>query len=174
MFSLIDIIRKDGRIKSTIVVLSLSREQTVLSGTCIIKETRVLDFHLDELGGTTSMRIPSNLPHWFNVIPRRIDSSESRRTESERGDRWIIKIEFLRISSADRKGFTAMSWWNRHGGWKGSRECDVKGQEETEKKNEIHRDIGWQLTANFEDIAFRLEVKTAFSTYCSPWFTPKP
>lgn len=52
---------------------------------------------------------------------------------------------FESLPERNRKGFIAR--WSDGDKTRGQADgCDVKEQEETEKKNEIHRDIGWQLT----------------------------
>lgn len=57
----------------------------------------------------------------------------------------LLKSNSFESLGEKQKGFyCAMVRWRRDAGKADG--CNVKGQEETEKKNEIHRDIGWQLT----------------------------
>lgn len=74
-------------------------------------------------------------------------------------------------SSGDRKGFHR----DRADGVDGRGKVggDIKGQEKTKKKNEIHRDIGWQLTRTLKTSPSGRK-SSPHSTYCSPSFTLKP
>lgn len=139
-----------------------SREQT-FAGTYIIEESRRAGFPPRKKRGAASMRIPLNLSHWFNVMPpNRFERIASNGETTGAGE--LLKSNSFE-SSGDRKGSTPR-WVDRMG------RRDVKGQEESEKKNEIHCDIGWQLTRTSKTSPPGRKSSSHF-TYYLPSFTPK-